>query len=113
MKQEDFDEYIRQVEPSAQESAAAWRTAIGLQQVDGLNPSQYLLDVIVYGAAKVFPVQVIDRVAPKHPFLFGDVKLTKFTGMFKHAFENATMRCHKTVRVESESLGGENLLDIG
>jgi fido (protein-threonine AMPylation protein) len=45
MKQEDFDEYIRQVEPSAQESAAAWQTAIGLQQVDGLKPSQYLLDV--------------------------------------------------------------------
>ena len=45
MKQEDFDEYIRQVEPSAQQSAADWQTAIGLQQVDGLRPSQYLLDV--------------------------------------------------------------------
>ena len=45
MKQEDFEEYIRQVEPSAQQSAADWQTAIGLQQVDGLKPSQYLLDV--------------------------------------------------------------------
>ena len=45
MKQEDFDKYIRQVEPSAQESASAWQTAIGLQQVDGLKPSQYLLDM--------------------------------------------------------------------
>ena len=45
MKQEDFDEYIRQVEPSAHQSAADWQTAIGLQQVDGLKPSQYLLDV--------------------------------------------------------------------
>ena len=45
MKQEDFDEYIRQVEPSAQQSAADWQTAIGLQQVDGLKPSRYLLDV--------------------------------------------------------------------
>ena len=45
MKQEDFDEYIRQVEPSAQQSAVDWQTAIGLQQVDGLKPSQYLLDV--------------------------------------------------------------------
>ena len=45
MKQEDFDDYIRQVEPLAHESAAAWQTAIGLQQVDGLKPSQYLLDV--------------------------------------------------------------------
>ena len=45
MKQEDFDAYIRQVEPSARQSAADWQTAIGLQQVDGLRPSQYLLDV--------------------------------------------------------------------
>lgn len=45
MEQGDFEEYIRQVEPSAQQSAADWQTAIGLQQVDGLKPSQYLLDV--------------------------------------------------------------------
>lgn len=44
MKQKEFDEYIRQVEPFAQESANAWKTAIGLQQVDGLKPSSYLLD---------------------------------------------------------------------
>ncbi len=45
MKQEDFDEYIRQVQPDSQESASAWKTAIGLQAVDGLTPSQYLLDI--------------------------------------------------------------------
>ena len=44
MRQQDFDEYIRQVEPSAQESANAWKTAIGLQAVDGLKPSAYLLE---------------------------------------------------------------------
>ena len=44
MKQKDFDGYIRQVEPSAQESANAWKTAIGLQAVDGLKPSAYLLE---------------------------------------------------------------------
>ena len=45
MRQGDFEEYLRQVEPSAQQSAVDWQTAIGLQQVDGLKPSQYLLDV--------------------------------------------------------------------
>lgn len=45
MRNEEFDEYIHQVEPSAQQNAADWQTAIGLQQVDGLKPSQYLLDV--------------------------------------------------------------------
>ena len=40
-----FDEYLRQGEPSRQESAANWQTAIGLQAVDGLQPSAYLLEV--------------------------------------------------------------------
>ena len=31
----DFEEYIRQGEPSRAERAQAWRTAIGLQDVDG------------------------------------------------------------------------------
>lgn len=40
----DFDSYIQQGEPSQRESAAAWQTAIGLQSVDGLTPSAYLLE---------------------------------------------------------------------
>jgi len=42
MKQEDFDEYIRQGEPAQRERAEAWRVAIGLQAVDGLKTSEYL-----------------------------------------------------------------------
>ena len=38
----DFDEYIRQGEPGRSAKAAAWQTAIGLQDVDGLKPSAYL-----------------------------------------------------------------------
>lgn len=38
----DFDEYIRQGEPSQREAAYAWSTAIGLQAVDGLKTSDYL-----------------------------------------------------------------------
>ena len=40
-----FDEYLRQGEPSQKESAENWKTAIGLQAVDGLQPSTYLIDV--------------------------------------------------------------------
>ena len=38
----DFDTYIRQGEPNQKEKAAIWRTAIGLQAVDGLQTSEYL-----------------------------------------------------------------------
>lgn len=40
-----FDEYLRQGKPSQKESAENWKTAIGLQAVDGLQPSAYLIDV--------------------------------------------------------------------
>ena len=38
----NFDEYIRQGEPSQKEKALNWKTAIGLQAVDGLRVSDYL-----------------------------------------------------------------------
>ena len=40
----DFDEYIRQSEPSKQKKSYIWQTAIGLQDVDGLKPSEYLIE---------------------------------------------------------------------
>ena len=39
-----LDEYIRQSEPQKRERGEAWQVAIGLQQVDGLTPSSYLLE---------------------------------------------------------------------
>ncbi len=40
----NFDEYIRQDEPQKREKGYAWQTAIGLQAVDGLKPSHYLIE---------------------------------------------------------------------
>lgn len=42
--QYDLNEYIRQGEPGQAEKSSAWKTAIGLQDVDGLKTSDYLLD---------------------------------------------------------------------
>lgn len=40
----ELAEYIRQGEPKQKEKTEAWQTAIGLQAVDGLETSAYLLD---------------------------------------------------------------------
>ena len=40
----ELEEYIRQGEPNQVEKSEAWQIAIGLQQVDGLKTSAYLLD---------------------------------------------------------------------
>ena len=38
-----IEEYLQSTEPDRREKAYAWKTAIGLQQVDGLTPSDYLI----------------------------------------------------------------------
>ena len=43
----NFDEYIRQGEPDKKEKGLIWKTAIGLQQVDGLKPSEYLIQTAI------------------------------------------------------------------
>ena len=39
-----FKEYLKESEPDKLKKVYAWRTAIGLQDVDGLKPSQYLIE---------------------------------------------------------------------
>lgn len=43
----DFEAYERVAEPHKRERASVWRTAIGLQDVDGLKVSEYLKDEAV------------------------------------------------------------------
>jgi len=40
----DFDKYYEATEPGYRERAIGWATAIGLQDVDGLKPSQFLVE---------------------------------------------------------------------
>ena len=69
----DFEEYIRQGEPSRAERAQAWRTAIGLQDVDGLKPSAYLIDT-----------------AREH--IEGDISLREVRQRIESYYENRTAR---------------------
>ena len=41
---DDLSEYLRAKEPEKAELAGIWRAAIGLQKVDGLTPSAYLVE---------------------------------------------------------------------
>ena len=42
-----FEEYRREADPSKREKTYAWNTAIGLQKVDGLETSEYLIKTAV------------------------------------------------------------------
>ena len=43
MEKDPFKEYLRESEPDKAHKGYAWSTAIGLQAVDGLKPSKYLI----------------------------------------------------------------------
>ncbi len=40
----ELEEYIRESEPDKAARAEAWQIAIGLQAVDGLKPSRFLIE---------------------------------------------------------------------
>ena len=47
MNKDPFKEYIKQSEPNKRDKGYAWHTAIGLQAVDGLKPSEYLIHTAI------------------------------------------------------------------
>lgn len=47
MKKDPFEEYLREGEPDKASKGYVWSTAIGLQAVDGLKPSKYLIDTAI------------------------------------------------------------------
>jgi fido (protein-threonine AMPylation protein) len=68
---DNFEEYLRQGEPDKAEKAKVWKTAIGLQQVDGLKPSDYLIATArknIEGTISIDEVkQLIDSYYKQHP----------------------------------------------
>lgn len=67
----NFEEYLRQGEPNKAEKAKVWKMAIGLQQVDGLKPSDYLIETArqnIEGDITIEEVkQRIDTYYIQHP----------------------------------------------
>ena len=47
MEKDPFKEYLKESEPDRVRKSYAWDTAIGLQEVDGLEPSKYLIDTAI------------------------------------------------------------------
>ena len=47
MNKDPFKEYIKESEPDRRDKGYAWHTAIGLQAVDGLKTSEYLVQTAV------------------------------------------------------------------
>ncbi len=63
---EDFDEYIRQGDPQKIERAESWRVAIGLQAVDGLKVSDYLLELARRNIEGEITMEEVDKLLDEY-----------------------------------------------
>ena len=71
MEKDPFKEYIRQSEPDMRNKGYAWHTAIGLQAVDGLTPSKYLVETAIKNIEGRITIdqtqQLLDRYYEENP----------------------------------------------
>lgn len=56
MNNDPFKEYIKQAEPEKKDRGYVWHTAIGLQAVDGLTPSKYLVETAIQNIEGVITI---------------------------------------------------------
>ena len=61
-----FDEYIKNGTPEQKERADAWRVAIGLQAVDGLRVSDYLLELARRNIEGEITMEEVDELIHKY-----------------------------------------------
>lgn len=109
----DFEEYIRQGEPGKKERAQIWRTAIGLQQVDGLCISDYMKELVrrnIEGELSMAEVRkLIDEhykgIRPKRKprnDYYGYVRCSK---EFTTSFEEHIQRHKANVGIKGDNVG--------
>lgn len=77
----DFEEYIRQGEPQKREKGYAWQTAIGMQAVDDLKPSEYLIQTArqhIEGDITIQSATALNNYFPKCNICTLDCTLEEF-----------------------------------
>ena len=89
----NFDEYIQQGEPQKRERGYAWQTAIGLQAVDGLKPSKYLIDT-----------------ARKH--IEGDITIDEVQQLIKSYYDSKDIRTEKDNETEEADKVSANITKL-
>ena len=81
MEKDPFEEYLRESEPDKAHKGYAWSTAIGLQAVDGLKPSKYLIDTAIQNIEGKITMKeaqsLIDSYYEKRPVHLSDNERTE------------------------------------
>jgi Protein involved in cell division len=89
----DFEEYIRESEPHKREKGYVWQTAIGLQAVDGLKPSEYLIET-----------------ARQH--IEGDITIEEAQKLIKSYYQSKDIRTNDTDETEEADKASVNIAKL-
>lgn len=89
----DLDGYLRAKEPGMREKAYAWKTAIGLQKVDGLTPSDYLI-----------------ATAKKN--IEGEITLAESRKLIEGYYKSRPVKSEKLDRVKEADLVSQHIAEI-
>lgn len=89
----DFEEYIRQGEPQKREKGYAWQTAIGLQAVDDLKTSDYLI-----------------QTARQH--IEGDITIEEAKQLIDNYYQSKTVRAKVEDRTEEADKVSARIAEI-
>ena len=86
MNKDPFKEYLKESEPDKISKGYAWSTAIGLQAVDGLKTSKYLIDTAIQnieGKITIIEAQnlinSLRKYCRKQPFHSRQMNIFRFT----------------------------------
>ena len=81
MERDPFKEYLKESEPDKRHKGYAWSTAIGLQAVDGLKPSKYLIDTAIKNIEGEITIKeaqsLIDSYYEERPTSVSDTERTE------------------------------------
>ena len=69
MDKDPFKEYMKQSEPNKRDKGYAWHTAIGLQAVDGLKTSKYLIDTAIKNIEGDISIDEAQELLQQHQHL--------------------------------------------
>ena len=63
---EDYSEYLIQCEPDKRDRVRNWMAAIGLQDVDGLTPSNYMLETVRRNIEGEITIDEVSRLVDEY-----------------------------------------------
>lgn len=115
MQTDPFKEYLKQQEPDKKYKGYAWQTAIGLQAVDGLKPSEYLVDAAIQNIEGKITLDEVKKLLDSYyeknhrSIMTGQKRLIKFPYALQKILSEHAFLYTKCVYLNSQKIIYRNI----